>query len=201
MTSGAFQFTANAGDEIYVEKFSPSGAQIWCTYFGGSANEDVYSMSTDHNGHLFITGTTNSTDFPIIGTPIQANNAGGMDNFILKFSTSGWPEWSTYYGGSLDEAAYDIFSSPDMNLYFTGFTNSLNFPVTFGAFQQNSHGPEDAFISRLSGSFDATVGENNLSATLVMTFTIFPNPVSDQINIDFSLISNENISIRLSDVE
>ena len=198
VTNGAYQNTANAGDEIYIASFTPAGAQLWCTYFGGSGMDDVYAMTTDHNGHFYVLASTTSNDMPVIGTPVQASPAGMYDAFILKISSSGQPLWSTYFGGSSDEGAYDIFSSSSMRLFMTGYTNSSNFPVTFGSYQQNNNGPEDAFITSLDGSFDITVGTNEQFES--NDVSVYPNPAAGDLFIHIPGISTGEISITVLDV-
>ncbi|HEY6159964.1 MAG TPA: SBBP repeat-containing protein [Bacteroidia bacterium] len=198
VTNGAYQSTANTGDEIYIAAFTPAGAQLWCTYFGGSGMDDVYAMSTDHNGHFYVLASTQSNDIPIIGTPVQASIAGMYDAFILKISSSGQPLWSTYFGGNSDEGAYDIFSGPAMRLFITGYTNSFNFPVTFGSYQQNNNGPEDAFITSLDGSFDITVGTNQQHDN--SDVSVYPNPAAEGLFIHMPGISTGEISITVMDI-
>jgi hypothetical protein len=198
VTVGAYQPLANAGDEIYIARFDAAGSRDWCTYFGGSGNEDVYAMSTDHNGHLFVLSTTTSTDIPIIGTAPQSALAGGMDLFILKCSVAGQPLWSTYFGGSADEAGYDIFSSGSMELFITGFSNSLDYPVTFGAYQIANASPEDVIISKLDGTFDVGVGGNGPGGG--GPSGIYPNPAKSRIILNYLLPQDELIRITLYNV-
>ncbi len=110
---------------------------IWATLYGGTSQDDANSIYSDGK-NVWVTGWTNSTDFPTLnsggGTYFQGNRAGTSTNaFILKFTTSGVLKWATYYGGT-----GSIYGPSDMansiqsdgtNIWVTGATYSHNFPV------------------------------------------------------------------------
>lgn len=175
VTPGAFQQNHAGGDDIVITCFDAAGSLDWCTYYGGLANEQGYAIATDQQGHVFVLAISDGNP-PVIGTPLQAGNAGGTDAFIVKLSYSGQVLWSTFYGGSLDEAATQLHVDSAMHLYITGHTGSADFPVSSGAYQPATNGPEDMYIARLDGSFDTT------TVTLSMRQIeagIYPNPSGD----------------------
>ena len=82
---------------------------------------------------------------------------GGANAFVSKFSTSatGTPAlaYSTYLGGSLFDQGCSITVDASNNAYVTGFTRSIDFPVTSGAFQTALNsvlGGTNAFVSKLN---------------------------------------------------
>ena len=138
---------------VFVLKFSASGNLLWATYYGGFGEESAYSIETDLNGNVFVTGWTKSQDFPIQSAGTGSFNqpifgGGFMDAFILKFQNNGTRLWASYYGGSGQDQGYGLSTDLQGNLWITGKTESPNFPTqTTGTFFQGTHaGESDAFI-------------------------------------------------------
>lgn len=138
---------------VFLLKFSASGNLLWATYYGGIGEESAYSIETDLNGNVFVTGWTKSQDFPVqsagVGSYNQSTFGGGfMDAFILKFQNNGSRLWASYYGGSGQDQGYGLSTDLQGNLWITGKTDSPNFPTqNTGTFFQGTHaGESDAFI-------------------------------------------------------
>lgn len=110
----------------------------WSTFLGGNAGntEGVYGIAVDASGQAYVTGITQSTNFPTPGI-LQ----GSSDAFVAKLSSDGRTIlYATYFGGFSDEAGFaitiDNVTEPGPNAYVTGQTNStVGFPVTPGAVQ------------------------------------------------------------------
>jgi gliding motility-associated-like protein len=153
-----FQGTSGGGIwDAFILKFDNSGNRLWATYYGGSGKENAYTICTDPNGNVFVTGETNSPSFPLqnAGTFFQGTFGGGSnDAFILKFTNNGNRLWATYYGGSGSDIGNSICTDTNGNLFVTGETASTNFPLqnagTF--FQGTSGGGSDAFILKFDNS-------------------------------------------------
>ena len=158
--TGAYnQITLGGGQDAFILKFNSSCARQWATYYGGSSNERGCDICTDNSGNLYVTGRTNSINFPtqvLTGVYNQIISGGSWDAFILKFNSSCARQWATYYGGSADDLGWGICTDNSGNLYISGTTKSSNFPVKTltGAFNQtNLGGNSDAFILKFnSGS-------------------------------------------------
>ena len=61
----ALQTTIGSGDTGFLVKLAPDGTVIYSSYFGGAAgNSGVYGLATDAAGDVFVTGSTDSSDFP-----------------------------------------------------------------------------------------------------------------------------------------
>lgn len=151
-------------NDIFIAKFNnATNHQIsWCTFYGGSSIDGVDDVIIDDNGDIFISGTTLSSDLPTykqVGTnPIYyANNLGGLDALLMKFSDVGERLWVTYYGGAGNDKGFKLSKAHYNLIYMTGYTQSLDFPLAFSTTQDfyyndmlnalpNFFGNSDAFL-------------------------------------------------------
>jgi hypothetical protein len=146
--------------DVFITKVNASGSGLdYSTYLGGSGSDVGYSIAVDSSGNAYVTGNTDSADFPI-SSAYQENYGGGtLDVFITKMNASGSAlDYSTYLGGSGDDGGYGIaVDSSGYNAYVTGFTGSADFPTTASAYQ-GSHGGGnyDVFITKIIGDPDIT---------------------------------------------
>ncbi|MEQ1883798.1 MAG: SBBP repeat-containing protein [Bryobacteraceae bacterium] len=122
----------------------------YSTYLGGTAYEVGTGIALDSSGNDYVTGDTQSVNFPVSGA-VQSANAGGFDAFITKINTAGTIVFSTYLGGAGNEHAGAIAIDASSNLYVTGGTYSTNFP-TLGAIQSVHGGNQDAFLTKLAAN-------------------------------------------------
>jgi len=152
-TLGAFQTTFGGTDDAFVTKINPLGnAFVYSTYLGGSGYDEGRGIAVDGTGNAYITGLTDSTNFPTLN-PIQATNAGGFDAFVTKLNPLGnLLVYSTYLGGSGYDPGWAIAvdALPNPNAYVTGTTTSSDFPTTPGAFQTTYGGSNDAFVAKIT---------------------------------------------------
>jgi hypothetical protein len=164
--------------DAFVAKLNPTGsALIYSTYLGGSGEDDGLSIVLGSSGDAYVTGVTDSLNFPTMN-PLQSANGGGSDAFVSKINPDGSALiYSTYLGGSGNEdtsvggLAGAIAVDSTGNAYVTGFTGSTNFPVTRGAFRTICKSPcaaqGNAFVTKINPDGSALVystylGGNNL---------------------------------------
>ncbi len=122
----------------------------YSTYLGGSGGERVYSIEVDASGSAYVTGYTDSPDFPTLN-PYQTNQ-GGTDVFVTKLSSSGNSlVYSTYLGGIDSDIGKSIAVDASGSAYVTGYTTSTDFP-TLNPYQATKQGAEDVFVTKLSSS-------------------------------------------------
>jgi len=119
----------------------------YSTYFGGTAYDCGREIEVDNSGNLYITGETESPNFPT-SNPYQGIHAGSSDAFVTKlhYSTNSLA-YSTFLGGS----NFDYGASIDIDgagyASIVGTTYSNNFPV-FAALFPSLSGVQDAFVAR-----------------------------------------------------
>jgi uncharacterized repeat protein (TIGR01451 family) len=156
-TKGAFQGANAGGYDAFVTKLSPTGsALVYSTYLGGGGADQAYGIALDSAGNAYVTGLTNSTNFPTKNA-FQGANAGGGDVFVTKLGPTGSAlVYSTYLGGSGADYGYGIALDSARNAYVTGLTSSTNFP-TKNSFQGANAGNSDAFVTKLSPTGSALV--------------------------------------------
>lgn len=142
----------NPGDALIAKMNATGSALVWVTYLGGTSNDCATSIAVDSTGNAYVTGYTDSTDFPILPTKTSVaqgtfgggggNNSFHMlgDAFVAKFDPSGKLLWSTYLGGSLDDGGAAIAVDASGNVYVAGATVSPNFPGVAGGYQSNFGG-------------------------------------------------------------
>ncbi len=153
-TSGAFQTAqSGTGDNSFVTAIKADGsAEIYSTYLGGNGVNDALGIAVDSAGEAYVTGTTNSTGFPMVDAA-QSSNAGGFDVFVTKFNATGSSLlFSTYYGGTLDDIATGIALDSFGDAYVTGRTASSTYPVPGSPFQGALSGTSDGFVTELSNT-------------------------------------------------
>jgi hypothetical protein len=130
---------------------------IYSTYLGGSMQDYGYSIAVDSAGYAYVTGVTQSTDFPTMN-PLQGALRSTYENaFVSKFGPDGSKlVYSTYLGGMGDDQGFGIAADSAGNAYVTGFTSSLDFP-TMNPLQPSLNGGVNAFVSKITATGSSLV--------------------------------------------
>ncbi len=155
VTNGAFQmvnrgsdnftnFFANMGDGFVGKLDSTGQRHVFATYLGGSGDDGIAGMTVDKNGSAWVTGSTESSDFPItnrlaargpFSAPENVDYVFG-DAFVTQLKPDGSGlVFSTFLGGTQDDGGMQIALDPAGNIVVAGSTASTDFPVTSNAIQ------------------------------------------------------------------
>ncbi len=146
--------------DAFAMKINAAGSAIlYSTYLGGSDDEIGSGITIDGSGNAYVVGDTLSTTFPgVSGSSIQSSNAGGYDLFVTKINAAGTAlTYSTYLGGTGDDASSSIIVDGSGNAYISAGTNSTSFPGISGSSLQSSN----------AGGYDAIIAKINAAGTAV----------------------------------
>jgi Fibronectin type III domain/Beta-propeller repeat len=159
-TSGAFQTICDTGascngglTDAFVTEINSSGSKfVFSTFLGGSNNDLGDGIAVDPTG-IYVTGQTESNDFPVVPGGFQSTfGSGTSDAFVTKLNSSGSKElYSSYLGVSAAQIGASIVVDSGGNAYVTGQTDSLDFP-TANPTQATLGGGEDAFVTEVNPS-------------------------------------------------
>jgi hypothetical protein len=132
---------------------SDGSGLVYSTYLGGSGNDAGFGIAVGPNGYAYVTGFSQSADFPTTAGAIQTASGTGKEPFVAALNGSGAQlAYSTYLGGSNGDGGYAIAVDSSNNAYVTGYTNSVEFPVTTNAYRTEltTGASQDAFIAKIS---------------------------------------------------
>jgi hypothetical protein len=166
----------NAGGDAFVAKFDNTCSNlIYMTYLGGSGDDGALAIAVDAGGNAYLTGFTDSTDFPgclnspirpvLTGTPSPYLGIRPFDGFAAKLNASGSAlVYSTYVGGDTEDEGIAISVDAAGSAYVTGYTDSTNFP-TVNAVQTNLAGIVNAFVAKINPTGSAFAYSTYLGGT------------------------------------
>jgi hypothetical protein len=124
-------FYHHASNDVIVSKLSSGlDSLIYSTYIGGNARESADGIAVDYTGCAYITGTTESTDYPTKNAMWQ--NMPNNDSFVSKLGVGGDSLiYSTYLGGNSVDAGWGIAVDKECQAYAVGYAASADFPLLY----------------------------------------------------------------------
>jgi len=203
--SGTATLDIYPSDGFVSELNSNGSGFVYSTYLGGTNSDIADGIAVDKAGNAYVTGMTDSGDFPTLD-PLEGQNTflgGTFDAFVTKIAPNGASlVYSTYLGGLGTDEGQGIAADTNGFAYVTGLTISTNFPITANAFQTRLNNSantttSDAFVSKFSpsgalvystflgGSANdfgyriTTDGSGNVYVTGPSISAAFPNTITD----------------------
>jgi hypothetical protein len=159
VTAGAFQTSFNGVSDAFMTKLNATGtALVYSTYLGGSGNDSGSAIAVNPAGNAYVTGSSDSLNFPTTPGAFQSVKGAGLDAFVTELNAAGNDlVYSTYLGGNGIDFGTDIALDLAGNASVVGLTGSSDFPTTADAIQSGYGGNNDAFITRLNATGTALV--------------------------------------------
>ena len=133
-------FTSNGTDDLFIQKYDPSGTMLWVKAFGGSELENSYDIATDSEGSVVVIGDYfNTVDFdPGAGT-FNMTSLGNNDIFMLKLDANGNFIWMQSIGSTFSQAGYALHIDNNNSILSTGtFSNNVDFNPGAGTVNINA---------------------------------------------------------------
>jgi beta-propeller repeat-containing protein len=188
-TVGAYQTSYGGGPEDgWVAKLNTDATGLlYSTMLGGSGTDEVLDLAIDGSGNAYVTGNSDSGNFPTTGGAYQTAHGPGADAFVTKINSTGTAlVYSTLLGGTTgahgaSQAATGIAVDASGNAYVVGHTRASNFPTTAGAIQSSyAGGTEGAgFIVCEHGYCDGFFAKFNSTGTSLLYSTYLGGPGND----------------------
>jgi hypothetical protein len=151
-TPGAYRTALAGGSDAFVTQVRKGGKTLrYSTLLGGSAADVANDVFADASGDAYVTGVTESTDFPVAGGAPQPALGGLSDAFAAKLVAGTSLTFATFLGGSEADAGQALAVNASGDAYVTG-VSQRGFPTTPGAFQggyDDSTFPSDAFVTKV----------------------------------------------------
>lgn len=179
-SAGAYDTSHNGGNDICLTVLSADGsALIGSTYLGGAGEDGAANANyinyddgyrgeiiVDDNDNVYLAAFTKSADFPTTAGAYETSFQGSQDAVLVKLPQDlSSLTWSTFFGGSGDDAGYGLRVNETYDVFFTGPTTSTDLPTTVGAYQSTyGGGDQDGYVVRLSDD-----GTSLLAATYIGT--------------------------------
>ncbi|OJW82338.1 MAG: hypothetical protein BGO69_17275 [Bacteroidetes bacterium 46-16] len=180
VTANAFQATNGGSEDGVVFKLnSDLSALLWSSYIGGSGKDAVYNIDLDiDQSHFFISGGTESSNFPVTAAAYQSTYQGGtLDGFVARIENSGnyLLEKSTYIGTSSYDQCYGLEIDPSNGVYICGQSDGGTFPVIGNVYSNAGSGN---FIMKLDYDltapvFSTVIGNGTHTSSALLSQTAF----------------------------
>lgn len=162
VTPGGYT-TSGGGYDVFVTAINSFGTDlVLSSHFGGLSDDIGWAIAVDSTGNAYVTGDTESSNFPVTSAAYDKNYNGGVgDAFVLKLGLFGTQlTYSTFLGGLKMDYGRGIALDSLSQAVVTGTTNSSDFPATPGAYDTSINGINaysDAFVTKINATGSALV--------------------------------------------
>jgi hypothetical protein len=155
-------FTSVAGNDVFITKYTSTGAVSWVAQIGGGGADTGNAIATDSSGNMFVTGVYGGAGFALtlyntggtIGGTLAASS-GTSDVFIARYTSAGAVSWGARIASTAPDVGTAVATDPSGNVFVTGYydaaltlfnssgVSNASLPITGGT---------DAFIAKYSSA-------------------------------------------------
>ncbi len=104
--------------DVFLARFSPTGAPLWGRRAGGSLDDHGRDVATDATGNVALVGNYESASITFGSTVLNNPNDNYNDLFLVKYDSNGNVLWGKDAGGILSESAFAVDASD--NIFMAG---------------------------------------------------------------------------------
>jgi hypothetical protein len=177
ITFGSYTLaSANASTEdLYVVKYDPSGNVLWAKQAGGNSNDLSYSVTSDLNGNVYLTGYFRSPT--IVFGSYTLTNSGLANVFIVKYDPSGNVIWAKSAGDLGFDVGSAVTTDSNGNVYLSGQFSSST--ITFGSTVLLQTGANNMFLVKYDSSGNVLWAKRSVSAGNINISGITADPLGN----------------------
>ena len=152
-TPNSFRPFYSGGGDVFLSRLNLSAmALTYSTFLGGAQQDQSSKVLIEPSGHVAVTGFTLSNDYPVTPGAFQSKQAGNGDVFLTIIDPNAQDftkalVYSTYFGGSDGDVAYDMRVDAAGRYYICGYTLSLDLPIQNALSPASDFGSVDAFVA------------------------------------------------------
>ncbi|MFX1603890.1 MAG: SBBP repeat-containing protein, partial [Promethearchaeota archaeon] len=140
-------------DAVLFQLSNDTTTLMYSTFLGGTGGDYGYGVLVDSSDDVWVTGTTDSSNFPTTSDAYKNTTSGGGDIYLLRLAGDGSSlVYSTYFGGSGNDYVIDLAFDSSGNIWGTGATFSMLFPTTSNAYDSSHGGSTDCVIFQFANN-------------------------------------------------
>lgn len=166
---------AGTSSNYVTIKYAPNGDSVWVQIYNGTGNgsDEAYSCEIDDSNNIYVTGRS-------------INTGVSWDYATIKYNNSGLQLWSAIYNNTVanaEDIAYKVLLDINKNIYVTGMSDRGGFLYDY-----------------LTIKYSQLVGIETISTktpTILKLNQNYPNPFNPNTNIEFELINNAYITLKI----
>jgi len=157
--SSTVSLVSAGGNDIFVSKYNMNGQLVWAKRFGSTESDKGYSLMTNSNGDIFLTGFYSAH---IYFDNIHLTPAGLSDAYTVKMNSSGVVQWAKKGAGTDEDRGKGITFDNNGNIYVAGYFTGQ---ATFSGTTITNNGTTGGFLVKYDPNGQLTWIKSNCCGT------------------------------------